>query len=102
MKQEVTEVEVIAAHFYERDRQPGERYDCDNRHLPIVLGRDYVRIVDTQEVVIPFVAVDVEPIQMNPHPPTMMLPEKKKRGRPPGSGLGHYNKRSVGESDFAG
>jgi hypothetical protein len=90
METETTRVEVIRAHYYDGDRKPGERYDCANRFLLLVVERGYVRIVDQQQQ-----AVHEVVITSTTNPETIEIPLKRKRGRPFGSGMGHYKKRSI-------
>ena len=93
---ETTRVEVVSAHYYDRDRQPGERYDCANQYLPVVLGRGLVRIVDQQNLS-PSVELDIieaSGFAVQPLSPNGELVIKRKRGRPFGS-HGPYKKRSV-------
>jgi len=86
---ETTRVEVLSAHFYDRDRQPGERYDCANQYLPILVPLGRVRVVDQgQEAVEPLIFNQATDLA------TMPIPLKRKRGRPFGS-HGPYKKRSV-------
>jgi hypothetical protein len=92
---ETTRVEVISAHYYERDRQSGERYDCANQYLPVLLGRGLVRVVDQQGDTSEFVVESITPSQSVSEPFSIEVVLKRKRGRPFGSGMGHYKKRSV-------
>jgi hypothetical protein len=89
MDKDTTRVEVLSAHFYDRDRQPGDRYDCANQYLPILVTLGRVRVVDQrQEAVEPLIFNQATDLA------TMPIPLKRKRGRPFGS-HGPYKKRSV-------
>lgn len=95
MDKETTRVEVLSAHYYGRDRQPSERYDCANQHLPVVLGRGLVRIVEDQESLTSkdFIESEVA-IPWAEYPVNEPQTPKRKRGRPFGS-HGPYKKRSI-------
>lgn len=93
-------VEVLVAHvFQSKRREIGEQYDINDRDEPevyrtVVEAYKWARPVDgyvTREMK----AEEMPEIAGFGYAQEAEAPIKRKRGRPKGSGIGHYNRRDL-------